>query len=417
MTTRKLSDVTLEDAIIQIGEALSLEQGWFDKLQKTDSDALLRLVSRICANHNWTARDIKRGCIDPPSFSSASYEHLQSKIPTLPKDPIDIPIIQEPIYKLPIAVHVSLYEVAWKARNVYGEITESINNEARNVRIFEAYLVPIVNLFEGRIINKPEAGMKETEISSGGAVEHELYVIGGILLILIELKKDWMTDDNVAQILTEILSAAKNNDQIFEFKNLPVYGILTNLDVFKFYCFHPSTQTFSQDISMMSGLRRRDFLREMIPITNKIFSIIFTAYIEALVCTERSSTRRGKEGDFKEPGSAMIDQYYAVRHPDGPDGPDPGCVALDSTRASRDSTSKWEQALQHALQARALFEEHCITAEECDSKSIEATKLLRQSVLMVPRRVRFEENYDLDEETLKREALEVVLDMYSKSRS
>ena len=36
------------------------------------------------------------------------------------------------------------------------------------------YIVPIVALFQGRIIDKPEQSMIETEYSTGGEVEHEV---------------------------------------------------------------------------------------------------------------------------------------------------------------------------------------------------------------------------------------------------
>ena len=36
------------------------------------------------------------------------------------------------------------------------------------------YIVPIVALFHGRVINKPEERMVETKYSTGGEVEHEV---------------------------------------------------------------------------------------------------------------------------------------------------------------------------------------------------------------------------------------------------
>jgi len=36
------------------------------------------------------------------------------------------------------------------------------------------YIVPIVALFQGRIIDKPEQPMMETQYSTGGDVEHEV---------------------------------------------------------------------------------------------------------------------------------------------------------------------------------------------------------------------------------------------------
>jgi hypothetical protein len=36
------------------------------------------------------------------------------------------------------------------------------------------YIVPIVSLFQGRVIDEPEQAMVETKYSTGGDVEHEV---------------------------------------------------------------------------------------------------------------------------------------------------------------------------------------------------------------------------------------------------
>jgi hypothetical protein len=36
------------------------------------------------------------------------------------------------------------------------------------------YIVPIVALFQGRVIDTPEQAMMETQYSTGGGVEHEV---------------------------------------------------------------------------------------------------------------------------------------------------------------------------------------------------------------------------------------------------
>ena len=38
------------------------------------------------------------------------------------------------------------------------------------------YLVRIIGLFQGRVIDKPEQAMLETEYASGGEVEHEVCI-------------------------------------------------------------------------------------------------------------------------------------------------------------------------------------------------------------------------------------------------
>jgi hypothetical protein len=60
-------------------------------------------------------------------------------------------------------------------------------------------------LFRGRIVDKPEAPMPETPETSGGEVEHEVYMLEGIILLVVELKFAMKYEmDNVAQVLLEL---------------------------------------------------------------------------------------------------------------------------------------------------------------------------------------------------------------------
>jgi len=66
--------------------------------------------------------------------------------------------------------------------------------------------VPVCALFKGRIVDRLEHPMPETPETSGGWVEHEVYMIEGIILIVIELKlrfKDLR--DHAAQLLLELV--------------------------------------------------------------------------------------------------------------------------------------------------------------------------------------------------------------------
>ena len=65
--------------------------------------------------------------------------------------------------------------------------------------------VPVCALFKGRIVDRPEHPMPDTPETSGSMVEHEVYMMGGIILIVIELKlyfKDLL--DHFAQVLLEL---------------------------------------------------------------------------------------------------------------------------------------------------------------------------------------------------------------------
>jgi hypothetical protein len=60
-------------------------------------------------------------------------------------------------------------------------------------------------LFRGRIVDKPETPMPETPETSGGQVEHEVYMLEGIILLVVELKFSMIYEmDDVAQVLLEL---------------------------------------------------------------------------------------------------------------------------------------------------------------------------------------------------------------------
>ncbi|KIM89513.1 hypothetical protein PILCRDRAFT_769359 [Piloderma croceum F 1598] len=82
-----------------------------------------------------------------------------------------------------------MFENAWRWQDVYREKVVHSRKEAR-VRILDPYIVSIVALFQGRVIDKPDQSMAETEYSTGGEVEHKIFMIGGVLFLIIEFKLD-----------------------------------------------------------------------------------------------------------------------------------------------------------------------------------------------------------------------------------
>jgi hypothetical protein len=55
------------------------------------------------------------------------------------------------------------------------------------------------------MVDTPESPMPETPKTSGGEVEHKVYMVEGILLLVIELKLEFKNESNhVAQVLLEL---------------------------------------------------------------------------------------------------------------------------------------------------------------------------------------------------------------------
>lgn len=154
------------------------------------------------------------------------------------------------------------------------------------------YIVPIVALFQGRVIDQPEQTMVETQYSTGADVGHEvswvficassigvIFMISGILFLVIEFKLGVPNHINLAQpflellcayfhsvyILSIILSrhlcsrrrAAEQNNQL-DFAGLRICGLLTDLTQFKFYSYDPSTKQFCFDERILTNNRGTD---------------------------------------------------------------------------------------------------------------------------------------------------------------
>jgi hypothetical protein len=65
------------------------------------------------------------------------------------------------------------------------------------------WYVPICALFCGRLIDKPETPTPET---SGGQVEHKVFLFNNLILLVVEMKFAFTTTrDYYAQVLLELL--------------------------------------------------------------------------------------------------------------------------------------------------------------------------------------------------------------------
>ncbi len=65
--------------------------------------------------------------------------------------------------------------------------------------VISQWIVPVCELFRGRLFDKPESSMR-------GEVEHEIAMLEGILLLLVELKLYYKNlNDHIAQVLLELL--------------------------------------------------------------------------------------------------------------------------------------------------------------------------------------------------------------------
>ncbi|KIM77307.1 hypothetical protein PILCRDRAFT_622488, partial [Piloderma croceum F 1598] len=217
-----------------VAASVDLEEGWVTKLLDLPGDKLAKLLGSIANQGKIKTAAIKKARTSLPSFSGAKWTDIAGHF-GLPNYALENNRLEQfvtSVYNLPPSVHEIMFEAAWHTQDVYQERQEQ-RREAARVRIMDPYLVRIIGFFQGRIIDKPERDMFETEYATEGEVEHEIFMIGGILFFIAKFKLDMRLEDNVAQLFVAILTAAKANKEV-DFENLRIYGLLTDLIDFHF---------------------------------------------------------------------------------------------------------------------------------------------------------------------------------------
>ncbi|CAA7259789.1 unnamed protein product [Cyclocybe aegerita] len=243
------------------------------------------------------------------------------------------------------------------------------DREAARVKLLEPWFVPILALFEGRVIDTQGSVMVPTQFSTGGAVEHEVVMIGGALFLVVEMKLGLDKDDNLVQLFLELLSAAEANKRS-GFNITRVYGLLTDLSSFRFYSYDPSSKSFSFDEDVLTNAKRDDFCFDMIYVANKIFSVIMCGYIEVLRATVQTGKRKYQQEGLTPVGSGLMQQLIQT--------PSilPASHQSQPHSTTHTSLSDWEKGLLRAEAAYAKLQEVPTNLENLESRASEGLKLL-----------------------------------------
>ncbi|KAJ6541887.1 hypothetical protein B0H19DRAFT_1268829 [Mycena capillaripes] len=286
-----------------------------------------------------------------PSFSHVTWRDISGFFTLRPFAQCKFDVI--PDVKscfLPPHFHRKVFSQAWSAMDVYSEPNE-LALEAPKVRLLESFLVPILALF-ARVADLPEQSIPETALSSGGSVEHEIYIIGNILFFVIELKKDIKDseENNFAQIFAELFRGAERNKNIAGFERLKVYGLLTDMGYQT-----GSSASYSKDMPTLKA-------------------------------TCMKNEERSAAGSISPTGSSLVHQL----------GQTPSSVPETGPKTKgRPSFGIWEKARDEALAAQAklsLFG----TSKELQQTGEEGLKLLETNVKAVESRIsKITTRYDL----------------------
>ncbi|RXW15387.1 hypothetical protein EST38_g10465 [Candolleomyces aberdarensis] len=158
-----------------------------------------------------------------------------------------------PSCMLPPSMHKAMIKDGWRLMDVYEE---------------NLWLIPMLGLFEGRLIDLLDYNEPRTEFSSGGRVEHQIFGLRGYMFVVLRMKPGVGFGCEVTQLFLELL--------------FRVHGLLTDLNRFVFYSFDPTTKTFYEGERHGGGGFRDTFCSSMIDLANKIFSILMHSYVEFL---------------------------------------------------------------------------------------------------------------------------------------
>ncbi|KAF5384070.1 hypothetical protein D9615_003421 [Tricholomella constricta] len=315
--------------------------------------ALAKLIVQIADRGKVLLAALKKAGISLPSDSGVEWTDFAERFGLAKQlENARLEKIIIPMFHLPPSIHEIMFEEAWHTQDVYQERhVQRIERGSARFRIMDPYLVRIIGLFQGRVIDKPEQDTLETEYACGGNVDHEISMLGGILFVIVEFELDMSLEDNVAQLFVEILAAAKANEKM-DFYNRRVYGLLTDAFIFRFYSFNPLANKFAYDDNPIVNITRNYAFTDMIPVSNKIFSVVLAAYIDGLEASLLKSKERTSQANIRR-----------------------GWI----------STDKWETALQLAEQCCRKFNEPVDTIEEMEERSTAALELLASSVRSIPR--------------------------------
>ncbi|KAF8541859.1 hypothetical protein BDD12DRAFT_775595 [Trichophaea hybrida] len=181
------------------------------------------------------------------------------------------------------------------------------------------FLAPLFNIIIGKFRelfkNTPES-MLQGAITTQGRIEYQYCAFGSINVVFIEMKAAIRTRDDlmtsIAQVLAEGDACDYNN-----FKHgfhLPIFGILTDGDTFRYFRFHrpePVRRTgisisvqrgvyHSRSISMQlksldSCESSHDFLTSLRPICEVIYGVLVSAYLASIEAFYQRSLRSARK--------------------------------------------------------------------------------------------------------------------------
>ncbi|KAF5352261.1 hypothetical protein D9758_011971 [Tetrapyrgos nigripes] len=357
---------------------LVIEQGFIDLVKNCgcDEDELSKAMSLM--------RELSARLAKTSSFSHLKWSDVVrlAKLPEnsngnlgLPsQEPTSLESFQEMVgiqreQKSCFLPRATICEIVSRAYDSLAALNQASNsNEAEKVFVFDSIFITIIRLFNGAVTTLPEAPLNSEGQSQypNGFADHKTITLGGISIILVELKRHLSRVTGLAQLLGEMIYSYQQNagERIF----IEVNGILTDGLKFLFIVLEPGTapsapnsdkrplprfkvKTVIQSSMHVDGVGFSDGIYEIV---NLLFTILFGSLEGALnAFTSISNGRRRPEDDKENPqcrdGSAEV---VLQRH------------TLSATKArrepglpTRDSSKEWFEAYQTLASIQQTLEE------------------------------------------------------------
>ncbi|KAF8586501.1 hypothetical protein K439DRAFT_1340599 [Ramaria rubella] len=110
----------------------------------------------------------------------------------------------------------------------------------------------------------------------------EVDAFAGTLFVVDEHKfRSTGIDDTLARLVAALFSAGACNKN-FTLTGRKVHGMITDFELFYFFSYDPTSELFYYGGCLGDANDRYEAGVDMISVTNRIFSIVFEAYVEGL---------------------------------------------------------------------------------------------------------------------------------------
>ncbi|KAI0336632.1 hypothetical protein GY45DRAFT_1365610 [Cubamyces sp. BRFM 1775] len=181
---------------------------------------------------------------------------------------------------LPLSFHAELFKASWRAADVYMDKIYQ-TEETTGFHVLKPLMLSLLALFHGRLVDNSRHRMAHDKKIPAGEITHEVFAMGSTIFIILEV--DLLApqeEENVALLFKQLISAARDNQQ--SGLQVRVYGLLTDRTRFAFFSYDHSRRCFSFDEELVADGPREQFLARLIPVANKIFSVLFAGFFAVL---------------------------------------------------------------------------------------------------------------------------------------